>query len=58
VGLFFGDEATHPKDELAVATSGSSAETVTLKEIMKDASKKARARGLTPEILESLLKEA
>ena len=34
------------------------AETATLKEIMKDVSKKARARGLTPEKLESLLKEA
>jgi hypothetical protein len=31
---------------------------VTLKQIMSDVSEKARARGLTPEILERLLKEA
>jgi hypothetical protein len=34
------------------------AEPATLKEIMSDVSKKAQARGLTPELLESLLKEA
>ena len=34
------------------------AESATLKEIMNDLSKKAQARGLTPEVLESLLKEA
>ena len=37
-----------------VATAGPA----TLKEIMSDVSKKARARGLTPEILEDLLKDA
>ena len=37
-----------------VATAGPA----TLKEVMSDLSKKARARGHTPEILEDLLKEA
>lgn len=34
------------------------AESVNLKKLMDDVSRKARARGLTPEILESLLKGA
>jgi hypothetical protein len=34
------------------------AEPAALKEMMTDLSKKARDRGLTPEILENLLKEA
>jgi len=34
------------------------AEPATLKEIMADLSRKAQARGLTPEVLESLLREA
>jgi hypothetical protein len=34
------------------------AEPTSLKEMLTDLSKKARARGLTPEILENLLKEA
>jgi len=34
------------------------AEPSTLKEIMSDVSRKAQARGLTPEVLESLLKGA
>ena len=34
------------------------AEPSTLKQLMTDLSKKARARGLTPELLDNLLKEA
>ena len=34
------------------------ADSSTLKEVMTDLAEKAAARGLTPEILESLLKEA
>lgn len=34
------------------------AEPATLKQILRDVSKKAQARGLTPEVLESLLKGA
>jgi len=34
------------------------AQPATLKEIMTDVSQKAQARGLTPEVLESLLKES
>jgi hypothetical protein len=34
------------------------ADSSTLKEVMSDLSKKAQARGLTPERLETLLKEA
>ena len=35
-----------------------SAESATLREIMDDVSRKARARGLTPQLLDSLLKGA
>ena len=45
------------KKELATVTSRWAKDARTLREVMDDMSQKAKERGLTPEILEELLKD-